>query len=398
MAISLTLQNLANLQNEITAVNAINANNSAIITALQDGVSRIGNAPNTMSNNLDMNNFTILNLPAPTTTTSPLRLIDLNNFLGGGTITNIPPGGVNHAALVKTSALDYQIGWTAGSLIIANGKTSTTNNTLTFAGTDGTTLTFQGTDTYVSRTSTDTLTNKTLTNATLTNPTTTGGTYNGLTISSTSGASLTIATGKAVALSNSLTLVGTDGTTITFQGTDTYVGRATTDTLTNKTIDTAGPNTLRLSGNSVTLGQLPGTTTNDNAAAGYVGEYVTATLTTGSATALTTATPKTVISINLTAGDWDVAGVVGFQPLSTTSVTVYQAAISLVTNTIDSSAPGNSTYLSQAAAVPNGSSAFGIPPVRYSFSTTTTVYLVAQSNFTVNNNFAFGTIRARRIR
>lgn len=45
-----------------------------------------------------------------------------------------------------------------------------------------------------------------------------------------------ITTGKKLNISNTLTLAGTDGTTITFQGTDTYVGRATTDTLTNKTL------------------------------------------------------------------------------------------------------------------------------------------------------------------
>lgn len=54
--------------------------------------------------------------------------------------------------------------WTAGTgtLTIGAGKTLQSNNTLTLAGTDGTTLTFQGTDTYVGRTTTDTLTNKTL--------------------------------------------------------------------------------------------------------------------------------------------------------------------------------------------------------------------------------------------
>lgn len=58
---------------------------------------------------------------------------------------------------------------------------------------------------------------------------------NGLTISSSTG-TLTITNGKTVSVTNTLTLSGTDGTTITFQGTDTYVGRATNDTLTNKTL------------------------------------------------------------------------------------------------------------------------------------------------------------------
>jgi len=52
------------------------------------------------------------------------------------------------------------------------------------------------------------------------------------------GSTLTIADGKTLTSSSTLTLAGTDGTTLTFQGTDTYVGRATTDTLTNKTLTT----------------------------------------------------------------------------------------------------------------------------------------------------------------
>jgi len=64
---------------------------------------------------------------------------------------------------------------------------------------------------------------------------------------------LTGTAGKTFTFSNSLTLAGTDGTTQTFQASDTIVGRATTDTLTNKTFDTAGTgNSLKINGTALT--------------------------------------------------------------------------------------------------------------------------------------------------
>lgn len=61
----------------------------------------------------------------------------------------------------------------------------------------------------------------------------------GLTVTDTTG-TFTLAAAKTLTVNNTLTFAGTDSTTITFQGTDTYVGKATTDTLTNKTIGTTG--------------------------------------------------------------------------------------------------------------------------------------------------------------
>lgn len=61
----------------------------------------------------------------------------------------------------------------------------------------------------------------------------------GLTVTNTTG-TFTLAADKILTVNNTLTFAGTDSQTITFQGTDTYVGRATSDTLTNKTIGSTG--------------------------------------------------------------------------------------------------------------------------------------------------------------
>lgn len=132
------------------------------------------------------------------------------------------------------------------------------------------------------------------------------------------------------------------------------------------------------------------------AAVGEAGEYLSASLGSGAATSLTTATPKTVISLPLTEGDWDVDGVADFIPAATTSVTALTQGASETTNTLGA----DDTYLSNSmAAVVFGAvtQRNKIPVQRIAVSAAgTTVYLIASATFTISTMTAFGTIRARR--
>lgn len=142
----LTLADVGNLIDGPTAQGVINANSALIETALENTLSRDGTSPNTMSAPLDMNSNAIVNLPTPIGPTSPLRLEDLTDFIGG-TITPLPSGGATNAVLAKNSATDYDVGWKTatgtGSVVLSsaptiinplftNGVISSTSNPFTF--------------------------------------------------------------------------------------------------------------------------------------------------------------------------------------------------------------------------------------------------------------------------
>lgn len=142
----------------------------------------------------------------------------------------------------------------------------------------------------------------------------------------------------------------------------------------------------------------PGVTTNSSAAAGIVGEYVTASIISGSAVSLTTATPANVTSISLTAGDWDVNGVVNFLG-STISTTAVAGGLSSTTATLPTLPSTGRTDVSLfGTALANSAAATQTGSARFSLAGTTTVYLVGQCTFTGGTCTAYGMIRARRVR
>jgi len=165
-----------------------------------------------------------------------------------------------------------------------------------------------------------------------------------------------------------------------------------------------GGSTVKVAVSSLTAGRnigvlgIVGTTTNDSATAGCVGELVSSTVASGSAVSMTTGTPVDVTSISLTAGDWDVSGVVGItNTLGTTTYSYIQYSSSTTSATIGSLGQGGSlTTPSNIAATVDFITP--IPTTRYSLSATTTIYLVARASFAVSNSFAYGVIRARRVR
>lgn len=182
--------------------------------------------------------------------------------------------------------------------------------------------------------------------------------------------------------------------------TDTLVGKATTDVLTNKTFDSAGTgNVMQVSGVTVSRGQFPATNTNDNATSGNIGDYVSSDVPSGSAVSLTTGTAANITSISLGAGDWDVSSNCKWSGGATTTVTALNCSMSTTSATLDQTearhcAEGYSGFALFNNANPN----IACGPARFSLSGTTTVFLVLRATFGTSTASGFGFIRARRVR
>lgn len=152
-----------------------------------------------------------------------------------------------------------------------------------------------------------------------------------------------------------------------------------------------------VTGSSTVPTRVYGSVTNDSAAAGQIGEYISSSVLAGSAVALTTATAANVASISLTAGDWDVRGLVAYSNPGSTTTTVLIAAINTTSATLPTiGAENNYARVDNAATVT--ASAINVGPMRISLASTTTVYLVGFAAFAVSTLGAYGFIGARRVR
>ena len=143
---------------------------------------------------------------------------------------------------------------------------------------------------------------------------------------------------------------------------------------------------------------------NGDAAAGDVGEYKEATVAFAEAVAETTATPVNVCSLALTAGDWEVSGVVN-RALTAVTATQYAASISPTADTVPAQAGGSgvgadSSIIQDATfgTEVTGNFVSQIHSVRVKLSAAATIHLVAADIFSAGTIDLFGTLRARRVR
>lgn len=173
------------------------------------------------------------------------------------------------------------------------------------------------------------------------------------------------------------------------------VGQTGSDPL-PKTV--SGYGALAASG-ALTVSKVLGTSTNDDAAAGDVGEYLSGTTALGSKVTLTSGVVANIVTLSLTAGDWDVWGDVWFDGAAGTLVTLLVSSISTKSATLSADLGAiNQFNFGNVAVFATYDPTLKAGPIRISLSGTANVYLVADAFFTISTCFGYGKIQARRRR
>ncbi len=138
-----------------------------------------------------------------------------------------------------------------------------------------------------------------------------------------------------------------------------------------------------------------GTSTTTAAAVGIIGQGVTTSLAVGSAVTFTTATAMNVITVTLTAGDWDVSGHVNFSE-TLASVSARSAGITTTSATIPTD--GSEGENGVQSTIVSEKNSITINPQIIRLSATTNVYLVASATFSAGTAVGYGSITYRRVR
>lgn len=121
----LVLTDLASLESQASAIQTINANAAAIETALENTLSRDGTSPNQMEAVLDMNDYRVINLAAPVSSSDAARLSDIADALSVDA-TLVPSMTGNSGKIMSNDG--SILNWKTPSQITGLGDVITTNN------------------------------------------------------------------------------------------------------------------------------------------------------------------------------------------------------------------------------------------------------------------------------
>jgi hypothetical protein len=132
-----------------------------------------------------------------------------------------------------------------------------------------------------------------------------------------------------------------------------------------------------------------GVTDGSDAVAGDIGEYLFTP--SGASVGLSNGALANICSLDLTPGDWDVAGNVIFNPTGAVTFAAASCSTASVTLNVIAARVAGSAAANQLRLGTGGDQ-------RINVSADTTVYLVAQCGFTSGSVSATGTIWGRRVR
>ncbi len=214
----------------------------------------------------------------------------------------------------------------------------------------------------------------------------TGGTTNIFNCYLTSGTASTLSIGASTTVTTNCCVIDSTNTNpLTGAGTSSYSGNAFSNTGTGNNVTTK--NAFVMDG-----GNYRGIQTNTAPAAGNLGEQLISVIASPGVSSNTTVTTD-VTSVALTAGIWDVTGIISFTGLTTT--TFQQASVNTTSATLGT--PGDNLVGATYASTTAGDVSLEIPQWRVTSSGSTTVYLTGNATYSVGTGSFYGRLSAVRV-
>ncbi len=220
-------------------------------------------------------------------------------------------------------------------------------------------------------------------------------TYNGSGVSVCRFSEVFGGTASGISIGSGATL-GLDETVISSTNTNSVTGAGTLNSSilrfsnTSSTINTAIQSVGAIQG---IVANISGTA--QNPSAGFIGERISSYIPAGSLVTVNSATFTNITSISLSAGVWDITGIIEFANGPITGV-AYSANLS--TTTASGGVSGDSSTSTPLSPTASSEVSLTVPNWRQTFSATTTnVFLVASSIYTVGTLKCYGRLSAVRV-